>query len=314
MAGAIAGTAILNNLNLTNRLRTITLTINNNCNLNCPHCYLQYDRKNFIVEEPTINSIFKAEFEHLAIVGKEPFVNKYSVELLENLIERCFLNGKTISVITNGIGLTKLNPTFIKYLDYIDVSFDGGPLTYKNYRKGDFFKIIDSINQVASNSNIRINALHTISSATIENIDDMMAIKQYAKFGIIMFSPFLDTLNDGIFKVSVISIEDILKKLSQSDSFMYTEDAFLLLDTYHATQEGVSIGQLNNLIDKYSLKTKIKLIEKDPLNYGIIRVTFDDFVLTPYESIHTQNYHKSNFVASSTNLNQVFQVMQNSTI
>jgi MoaA/NifB/PqqE/SkfB family radical SAM enzyme len=45
MAGAIAGTAILN-CKLQSALDTVALTINNSCNLHCPHCYLQYDGPN----------------------------------------------------------------------------------------------------------------------------------------------------------------------------------------------------------------------------------------------------------------------------
>ena len=83
------------------------------------------------------------------------------------------------------------------------------------------------------------------------------------------------------------------------------------MDTYHTEQEGVSIETLNELISFYHLNSKIKLIEKDPINYGIIRVTYDAYVLTPYDSIHPKNYNKSPYLASGVNLNQVFEVMQN---
>jgi MoaA/NifB/PqqE/SkfB family radical SAM enzyme len=311
MAGAIAGTAILKNLSLSKKLKTITLTINNNCNLTCSHCYLQYEKKNFLVEGNTIDSIFNANFEHLAIVGKEPFVNKASISLLEDLIERCYLKNKTVSVITNGIGLANLKPEVVNYLDYIDVSFDGGPETYHLYRKGSFNKIITAIHNIQSQSDVTFNALNTISTGTIDNIDDMMAIKQFANFKIIMFSPYLQTKHDGVNNVSFVQLSDILKRLSDSKPFMDASESLLLLDTYHTEQEGVSNKTLDELIASYGLSSKIKLIEKDPLNYGIIRVTYDDLVLTPYESIHPKNYKQSHFLASNTNLNEVFEEMQN---
>ena len=311
MGGAIAGTAILKNLSPSNRLKTVTLTINNRCNLTCPHCYLQYEKKNFLVEEPTINSIFNSDFEHLAIVGKEPFVNKASIALLENLAEKCYLKNKSVSVITNGIGLTNLNPSVANYLDYIDVSFDGGKDTYHLYRKGSFDKIIDSIYKIQSNSNVTFNALHTLSTGTINNIDDMMSVRRFADFKIIMFSPYLNTLHDGKNDVSIVQLEEILKRLSQSTGFVEAKESLLLMDTYHTEQEGVSTETLKELISFYQLDSKIILIEKDPLNYGIIRVTYDDYVLSPYESIHPKHYNKSPHLASETNLNQVFEVMQN---
>lgn len=310
MAGAIAGTAILKNLSPSNRLRTITLTINNSCNLTCPHCYLQYEKKNYLVEEPTINSIFNSDFEHLAIVGKEPFVNKTSIALLENLVEKSYLTNKSVSVITNGIGLTNLNLSVANYLDYIDVSFDGGKETYHTYRKASFMKIIHSITKIKSNSNVAINALHTLSTSTINDIDDMMSVKSYANFKIIMFSPYLNTLHYGKNEVSIVQLEEILKKLSQSMMFVEAKESILLMDTYHIEQEGVSTATLKELISFYGLDSKIILVEKDPLNYGIIRVTYDDYVLTPYESIHPKNYNKSHYLASEVNLNQVFEKMQ----
>ena len=62
MAGAIAGTAILKASNLSDKLHTITMTINNECNMNCPHCYLHCENDKSLISQETINSIFKAKF------------------------------------------------------------------------------------------------------------------------------------------------------------------------------------------------------------------------------------------------------------
>lgn len=311
MGGAIAGTAILKNLSPSRKLKTITLTINNSCNLTCPHCYLQYDKKSFLVEKPTLHSIFNSDFEHLAIVGKEPLVSKPSISLLEKLVEECYLKKKTTSIVTNGVGLGNLSPSVANYLDYIDVSFDGGKETYSQYRKGSFEKIIDSIYHIQSSSSVTFNALHTLSTRTIMNIDDMVGIKNFVEFKIIMFSPYLNTLHNGKNEVSIVQLKEILKRVSHSKMFMDTKETLLLLDTYHVKQERVSNEELQKLISDFTLESKIKLIEKDPLNYGIIRVTYDDYVLTPYESIHPKNYNHSNYLASQVNLNEVFEVMQN---
>ena len=78
MAGAIAGTALVNYAPHTSKqLSTITLTVNNLCNLQCPHCYLQYDgEENKYIGSEVLEHLYKADFKHLVIVGKEPFVNK----------------------------------------------------------------------------------------------------------------------------------------------------------------------------------------------------------------------------------------------
>ena len=84
MAGAIAGTALVNYApNISKKLSTVTLTVNNLCNLQCPHCYLQYDGGETKYISPSIlEHLYNAEFKHLVIVGKEPFVNTKTVLLL----------------------------------------------------------------------------------------------------------------------------------------------------------------------------------------------------------------------------------------
>lgn len=314
MSGAIAGTAILKSSVPTKKLKIITLTVNNSCNLNCPHCYLQYERENYTIKEPTINAVFQSDFEHLAIVGKEPFLNENSVSLIEGIIERCYLNKKTVSVITNGIGLKKLKLDTAKFLDYIDISFDGGPRTYQQYRKGSFEKIIEIISLLKEKTSIKINALHTLSTGNIDNIEDMINIKKYANFDIIMFSPFLETLHFGKNSVTLVSLKEIMKKLSNSPNFIMTKEVILLIDIYHLLQESISFRDIKNAISEYKLESRVILFEKDPLNYGIIRVTYDDYVLTPYESINPKSYKHSKFNASNQNLNKVFFEMCNNNL
>lgn len=306
MSGAIAGTAILKNINPSDELKTITLTINNSCNLSCPHCYLQYNKKNILLSEQTINSIFKSDFKHLAIVGKEPLVNYESTQLVQSLIKKCKKMGKSISLITNGTGLENYGELLLDGVDYVDVSFDGGPQTYDINRKGKFHKIVKAINVLQEKSKIVFNALHTIHSDNLENIDDMLELKHYADFSIIMFSPYLRTYNDGTNNVSSINLEGILKKLSTSSSFRKTTNAYLLIDTYHLQQNAISKELVEHLISQYSLESKIKLFAKDALLYGIIRVTFDDLVLTPEESLHPLNYVDTLRQASTLDLNKTF--------
>ncbi len=311
MSGAIAGTAILKNLTRSNQLKTVTLTVNNTCNFSCPHCYLQYNQESYLIQEQTINSIFNSDFEHIAIVGKEPLVNSSSIALLEILIEKCYLSNKSISLVTNGMGLGNVKPSIIHYLDYIDVSFDGGVQTYDQHRKGSFQKIIKAIFELQSKFQITFNALHTISSTTINDIEDMVAINRYADFKTIMFSPFLKTLHDGKNEVSIVRLEEILMKFSQSKGFMEARESLILVDIYHLQQDGISFSTLKDLVTFYNLDSKVVLIDKDPLFFGIIRVTYDGYILTPHQSLHPKNYKQAQFLVSNTNLNQVFETMQN---
>jgi len=306
MSGAIAGTAILKALNLTDRLQTVTLTINNDCNLSCPHCYLQYQSSNRFIDGETLDSVLKADFKHLVIVGKEPLANQLSVSLVEQAILRSSNSKKTVSLVTNGLGLRLLNFKALKHLDYIDVSFDGGPKSYQEYRKGSFDSLVSEIRFLETRGYNHFNALHVLNDATMDFIDDMIEVDMYCHLEKIMFSPYLVTSNFGKNYVNPIKLQTMFEKLSESSRFMNCKKAFLLLDLFHLLQESMTFDEVEELIARYSISEKIKLIKYDPLEYGIIRVTYDGYVLSPYESMHTLYYRNSAFRLVQNDLNTIF--------
>ncbi|RYX98812.1 radical SAM protein [bacterium] len=309
MAGVMAGTAILSCMESSGRLKTITLTINNDCNLQCPHCYLQYDNKSVVLSKSTISSIFKSDFEHLAIVGKEPLLNEKSLHILEILTNQAKKLNKKVSIITNGLGLSKVSSKLADNIDYIDISFDGGPLLYKNYRKGSFIKIIDGVNHIQNSSKVRLNALHNLNSVNINYIEDMMRIKDFGRFDSIMFSPYVDTVNDGINTVKSLPLNFIIKKLSESDSFRNNSSSVLAVDLHHTDLNHCTKEDIIKMITDLDLQGKIILIDNNPLSFGIIRVTFDDLVMSPYDSIHPSKYSYLHAKASESNLNELFTKM-----
>src|ERR1035438_763554 len=84
MAGAIAGSAIFC-CSPTERLDTVTLTVNNACNLACPHCYLQYHSPVKKFRESLFDVLERSAFRHPAVVGKEPLFDGGSVAICERL-------------------------------------------------------------------------------------------------------------------------------------------------------------------------------------------------------------------------------------
>lgn len=289
MAGAIAGTAILN-CGLTNELDTVTLTINNSCNLTCPHCYLQYDDHGSIIDGEVLRAVCVANFRHLAIVGKEPLLDSASIELCDRIAERCVSLSRSVSLVTNGLGLLSVPPTLLKSLAYIDISLDGGPNTYHVYRRGSLAKIVAGLAHLAQNRFNQINALHVLNDSSIEFLADMVKVSEMAEFQKIMFSPYIRTMNHGTNEVKVVPLERILETLSRSSPFMEQANAFLLVDVNHLAQAGWTETEFTQLAARLGLVAKIRLISDDPLLYGIIRVTYDGFVLTPLQSIHTRYY------------------------
>ncbi|MDQ4123231.1 MAG: radical SAM protein [Acidobacteriota bacterium] len=314
MAGAMAGTAILNS-SLSQKLQTVTLTINNKCNLSCPHCYLQYNSNLDKITAETLELVSQSQFKHLSIVGKEPLVDSTSISISEKISKLASQSSKTISLITNGLNLSMVKPEFLKNLSYIDISFDGGPETYEKYRNGSLSKLIRGLEHLRNCNFLNVNALHVLNTETIGNVDDMMKVRDYFNFRHIMFSPYVNTSNFGLNSVRELKIESIISALSQSKLFRAEPKAFLLVGADNLTSSNKN-HSIEDLTEKYGMGAKIKIIKEDPLLYGIIRVTYDGFALTPYQSLNTINYQKTGINLTKLNrqnrlLQDVYKTMRN---
>ena len=311
MAGAIAGTAIIKTGWKHETLNTVSLTINNACNMSCGHCYLQYKSDNTLISDGIVESVLNNDFSHLAIVGKEPLVNNSSIEKLCSIIEKCAEKGISVSFITNGINLSHLPIGIIPLINYIDVSFDGGFESYKNYRKGDIVEILDGIRHCLEHGLKEVNALHTICNQTMEFVPDCIRLKEYIPFKTILFTPYLSTINYGENTVSPLPLLEVIKKMDNDDTFNNSDEASLLIDNYHIEQNGLSIGCLENALAKVSNKGKYLVYKDDPVFYGIIRVTYDGFILSPRQSLNTRLYRDAPRINSHTNLNELFRQLSN---
>lgn len=305
MAGAIAGTAILRVTGPSTDLHTVALTINNTCNLRCPHCYLQYDGEEGLIEARTVDAVFNAEFRHLAIVGKEPLVSKTSVDCVLELTRRARSAGRTTSVITNGLGLSRLPTTEVSLLSYIDVSFDGGPSTYESYRRGSLRMLRGGLEHVSDLT--ELNALHVLHRNNMAAIEDMMAVAAFAPFQRMVFSLYLDTKNHGANAVERAELTEVLARLSECDSFREARNALLLVDDLHLARYGVSSDEFLQLAEKLSILERVHLVAADPLLYGFIRVTYDGLVLAPHASVHPALYASTGRRIASVSLQEHFQ-------
>ncbi len=280
MAGAIAGTAILNiDSKKKNNLQTIALTVNNACNLICGHCYLQDGTNADYVSDEVVDKIIDSSASHIALVGKEPTVH---LRKTERLIQKLSKAGKSVSMITNGLQLHKLNKDALMMLDYVDISMDGGPTTYT---RGEYDKILKNLNL-----HPRTNILHTLYKENLENIDDML---QVPYTGVMMFSPYLVTNNRGENTVHRSELVDVIDSFAKS-SVRSDKNAFLLIDSYHLEQEGILKSfddQPNGVFDDES--GIFKGVIQDPLEMGIVRVNYDGRVLKPADSLHPLHYKQN---------------------
>jgi sulfatase maturation enzyme AslB (radical SAM superfamily) len=291
-------------------LKLVTLTVNNVCNMNCPHCYLQLNKvSSDWIDNPLLKKVLASHFNHLAIVGKEPLFNQDHINKLISLAKQIKKSGKTISIVTNGKNLNLVNRELLNNLDFIDISFDGGEKTYSQFRRGDFQKLKQEIQSIYASGFKRINALNSVHSENIGNIDDMMSITKIIPFEKIMFSPYLITENFGDNKVSKISLKELFERLSSSKQFMEAKQAIVNIDSYHLQQAKLSANELIELAKEFGLKNKLVLHDKDLLHFGVVRITYDGKILSPGQSLNPKNYSEGLDLKDFKNINEAWEVL-----
>lgn len=304
MAGAIAGTAILRAPQQTEQIHTIALTVNNRCSLACPHCYLQYDGPSGDIAPEVVDAVLSTPFQHLAIVGKEPFVDSTSIKLVESIIGRARDAGKSVSVITNGLSLAAVPDAILRQLAYLDVSLDGGPISYRKYRHGSLAKLQTSLKRASRL--VELNALHVLSSATLPNIDDMCSLDEIAPFRRVMFSPYLVTSNHGRNSVDPVSLPALLSSLAQSFRFRSHQNTFLLVDGLHLQASRQSADAVLTLAHTLGILDKVTVIPSDPITKGFLRVNYDGLVLSPLNSLSPTYYATCGSHVSHDSLESAF--------
>jgi molybdenum cofactor biosynthesis enzyme MoaA len=251
---------------------------------------LQYAGEEAPLSEHTISAVMDSSARHVAIVGKEPLVDSASIRTTERLVRECALAGKTVSLITNGIGLHRLSSEGVQLLEWIDVSLDGGPQTYAGYRRGNFDRILENVRSAIERGARSINALHTVSSVNVLNINDMMAVRFLADWDRFIFSPYAEVRNDGVNPTATIPFSKFLQALAESEAFRRDTDAFVLIGSGRGggrSQESVIAA-----VRDAGLVDKVMRVDHDPLLLGYVRLTYDGYVLTPYQSLHPADYRE----------------------
>jgi hypothetical protein len=231
-----------------------------------------------------------SQANHLAIVGKEPLADQESAAITSYLVEKCSAAGKSVSLITNGLGLHFLSDTVLQKLAYIDVSFDGGPETYGMYRRSSWQKLAKNVHRLFNKGIVRMNALHVINDTTIHNLSDMLRVDELGPFERIVFSPYLATKNFGANSVKPVSLTTLLRMIAATPQFLAKENTTLLLDDIHFSQTAENKQAVIAAARELEILNKIRIVDGDPLDFGIIRATYDGYLLTPLDSLNTFEY------------------------
>ncbi len=313
MGGVVSGSAIMIPKS-TGQLHTITLTINNQCNLHCPHCYLKYSGTKDIIEDKTIDFIFNREssFKHLAIVGKEPLVDKRSISICRSIILKAADKNLAISLMTNGVNLQLLGDDILPFLTFLDISLDGGRRSYYQYRGVPLKKIENNLVWLNKNGFNRVNALEILNNRTIQYIDDMMEFALSSNFLKILFSPYVPTESEGVDDVEFVTLKESLSALKCSSLFMNANNALLIMDIYHCWFEGISMEDAYAIARSEGMSHKVYFVPDDPTALGVIRVTYDGLVLASFDALHTSWYSRKGMpLKESPSLNHHYRKILN---
>lgn len=162
---------------------SISMVVNNSCNLACRHCYLQVpELEGAALSEPEWHAWFDSvlsepEIKLAGLVGKELFLGTKGPRLLKALADRNQALGskaKRIGVITNGT-LIAPHRDLIESCDlnYLDFSVDGTPDRHDAIRgKGAFSMLEPNLRWAAKAMPNQLFVSHTLLS---ENVQDLSA-------------------------------------------------------------------------------------------------------------------------------------------
>jgi len=178
--------------------------------------------------------------------------------------------------------------SLLQQLAFVDISLDSGRSSYDSYRKGSLAKLERSLTWIAK-AGTRMNALNVLNATTINFLDEILLVRELAPFHRIVFSPYLQTRNYGTNTVDIIPLASILSRLADS-AFKETQNTTLLLHGEHLNQDRISKQAFWDSVDRHGLRSKICLLEDYPVKYGVIRVTYDGFVMSPSQALHTKLY------------------------
>lgn len=135
-------------------IQHLIFEITQECNLNCLYCYNYWRRKGSTTQSTTFKEtkgtikriIDSVDFKHVTITGGEPFL----ADGLEEIVLKCRLKGKGVSVITNGTAAKQSN-----YQMLIDLGVSLFEIPFHSFNSsihdsmtghsGSFEKVLESI-------------------------------------------------------------------------------------------------------------------------------------------------------------------------
>jgi MoaA/NifB/PqqE/SkfB family radical SAM enzyme len=173
-----------------NRRRTLTVLVNNECNLACRHCYLQLLRPEGSRLSPDewetlFANAWDSGVEQFVIAGKEPLLGKTGPEVLGRLQAfRRDRSGLGLGVITNGTRIPLHRDLLLpENLCYLDLSMDGDRADHDVIRgEGAFAEVAPHVEWAAATLGERFFVSLTVEKRNLHRLKD--ALLELSRLGV----------------------------------------------------------------------------------------------------------------------------------
>jgi MoaA/NifB/PqqE/SkfB family radical SAM enzyme len=249
--------------------------------------------------------VLSSSCETVSIVGKEPLANRRSVAVVEEIVRRAKLERKSVSLITNGLNGGLLPEEVVRELAWIDVSLDGGPRTYERYRQGSWSKLQRSLSTLRERGARDIRLLQTVSATNAAEIGDMLEAQTILGADLTIFSPFQVTRASGQQSVSTISPSAFVEAVAPTAAM---SQVWVAMDALYAGAFEDVAPALQRAEDLFG--SRFIYVGSDPIDRGLIRVTYDGLVLSPFDSVHTRDSASVGHVLEGRELDAIFEQLR----
>jgi sulfatase maturation enzyme AslB (radical SAM superfamily) len=303
--GAFAGSAALKCGQRIDHVSVVTLTINNVCNLKCPHCYLQYAAPDRPLSQDVLDGIWASSASTVSVVGMEPLANRKSAELLSKLILDAKALELEVGFITNGLNAHLLDGAAAKAVDWVDVSIDGTAASYADFRGASFAKLVKGISTLHDLGVSEINLLQTVGRSNLPHLAEMAAMARTLGASKTILSPFCRTRSEGAQHDLAIGADEFLAACRAIAPM--SPNAWLVMDQAWLPNHIAAAPYSTEIASLFGGQAII--FEADPIHYGMVRVTYEGEIMSPRQAMHTVDYGTSQFKMPDSSIESFRQSM-----
>jgi hypothetical protein len=112
-----------------------------------------------------------------------------------------------------------------------------------------------------------------------------------SKWHNIIFSPYTQDQIQEKRTISSVPIDRFLKTFQECDNFLRNQSSYVLIGNHSFKDQGLNNDAVRCKIQEAQLSDKVIFIEQDPLLLGYVRVTYDGYLMTPYQSLYSSDFY-----------------------